>query len=264
MLEKFISECSDYEFKESLEEAKPKSWLKTVSAFANGIGGKIFFGITDDKKIKNIESPQIVIEKISDFIDKRIVPKIEFKLSPHEDGGNVFIELKVNPGNSTPYYYHQEGTYIAFIRSGSSSIEAPNYILNELILKGKGKTYDAVLTGYKKEDFAFSILETDFYEKTGTRFTNQDYVSFGLMSKDGYLTNAGILFADSNPYRHSRIFCTRWNGFDKTNEKEASDDREFGGSLIRQLKLAMDFFKTNTKNPWHKEADGTIYSPDYD
>ena len=164
MLEKLISECSDYDFKESLEEKKPKSWLKSVSAFANGIGGKLFFGISNDKQFKNIENPQLVIEKITDFIDKRIVPKIEFKLTPYEESGNIFIELKVEPGYSTPYYYHQEGTYVAYIRSGSSSIEAPDYILNELILKGKGKTYDAVVTGYKKEDFAFSILERDFFE----------------------------------------------------------------------------------------------------
>ena len=192
------------------------------------------------------------------------MPKADFRLTPYEDNSNVFIELKVEPGNSTPYYYHQDGTYAAYIRSGSSTIEAPDYVLNELILKGKGKTYDAIVTGYRKDDFAFSILETDFYEKTGTRFTNQDYVSFGLMTKDGYLTNAGVLFADSNPYRHSRVFCTRWNGLDKTNENEANDDREFDGSLIRQLKLAMDFFKANTKNPWHKESKGTVYNPDYD
>ncbi len=43
MFKKLIAECSDYDFKESLEEKKPKLWLKSVSAFANGIGGKIFF-----------------------------------------------------------------------------------------------------------------------------------------------------------------------------------------------------------------------------
>lgn len=31
-----ISECTAYDFKLMLEEKKPKSWLKSVSAFANG------------------------------------------------------------------------------------------------------------------------------------------------------------------------------------------------------------------------------------
>ncbi len=30
-----ISECTAYDFKLMLEEKKPKSWLKSVSAFAN-------------------------------------------------------------------------------------------------------------------------------------------------------------------------------------------------------------------------------------
>lgn len=112
-----------------------------------------------------------------------------------------------------------------------------------MILKGTGKTYDSIVTGYKKEKFAFSILESDFYEKTGTEFTAQDYISFGLATSEGYLTNAGVLLADPNNYRHSRIFCTKWNGLDKTSEQEVIDDKEFNGSLIRQLKLALDFLK---------------------
>ncbi len=104
-----------------------------------------------------------------------------------------------------------------------------------------------MLTGYKKDDFAFSILESDFLEKTQTKCADEDFVSFGLTDKNGFFTNAGVLFADSNPYRQSRVFCTRWNGLNKTNEYEATDDREFDGSLIRQLKMAMDFFRSNTK-----------------
>ena len=44
MLEKLIAECTDYDYKENLEVKKPRSWLKSVSAFANGVGGSLFFG----------------------------------------------------------------------------------------------------------------------------------------------------------------------------------------------------------------------------
>ena len=36
--------------------------------------------------------------------------------------------------------------------------------------------------------------------------------SFGLIDEKGNLTNAGALLADESPVRHSRLFCTRWNG----------------------------------------------------
>lgn len=48
MLHKLISECTDYDFKRELEEKKSKSWLKSVSAFANTLGGTLFFGVDDN------------------------------------------------------------------------------------------------------------------------------------------------------------------------------------------------------------------------
>ena len=36
-----IAECSSYDFKEMLERKKVKSWLKSVSAFANTDGWRI-------------------------------------------------------------------------------------------------------------------------------------------------------------------------------------------------------------------------------
>ena len=55
MFEKLIAECSDYDFKEDIELAKPKSWLKIFCAYANGIGGKIFFGTSNDKKLTEVK-----------------------------------------------------------------------------------------------------------------------------------------------------------------------------------------------------------------
>ena len=48
-LNTLIAECTTYDFKLMLEEKKPKSWLKSVSAFANGLGGSLFFGIDNDE-----------------------------------------------------------------------------------------------------------------------------------------------------------------------------------------------------------------------
>ena len=36
-----IGEATEYDKKQALEVKKPKSWCKSVSAFANGIGGKL-------------------------------------------------------------------------------------------------------------------------------------------------------------------------------------------------------------------------------
>ena len=46
-LEQLIGEATEYDKKVMLEVKKPKSWLKSVSAFANGVGGVLIFGIAD-------------------------------------------------------------------------------------------------------------------------------------------------------------------------------------------------------------------------
>lgn len=46
-----IGETTEYEKKVALETKKPKSWGKTISAFANGKGGKLIFGVDDNDNI---------------------------------------------------------------------------------------------------------------------------------------------------------------------------------------------------------------------
>lgn len=49
MIDRWIAEATECDFKVALEVKKPKIWLKSVSAFANGIGGTLFFGILQRK-----------------------------------------------------------------------------------------------------------------------------------------------------------------------------------------------------------------------
>lgn len=46
-----IGETTDYDKKEQLETNKPKSWCKSVSAFANGRGGSLIFGVSNDDTV---------------------------------------------------------------------------------------------------------------------------------------------------------------------------------------------------------------------
>ena len=53
-------EATRLDYKLSLEEGKPKSWLKSVSAFANSQGGHILFGVTNDTHFAiGLDDPQL-------------------------------------------------------------------------------------------------------------------------------------------------------------------------------------------------------------
>ena len=51
IIKRLIGENTTCDFKEFLERKQFKSWLKSVSAFANGLGGSLFFGVNDDGEV---------------------------------------------------------------------------------------------------------------------------------------------------------------------------------------------------------------------
>ena len=68
-----MAECSTYDFKEMLERKKVKSWLKSISAFANTDGGSLFYGVNDDGVIVGLNNPQTDADFISETIKARPV-----------------------------------------------------------------------------------------------------------------------------------------------------------------------------------------------
>ncbi len=203
-------------------------------------------------------------EAISRLIKERITPLPQFNLKPFAEDNKNLLALEVSSGHSTPYYYKADGVMEAYVRVGNESVIAPDYIVNELILKGTNQSFDTLVTDALKKDYSFTFLEATYLERTGLHFEPSDYVSFGLADKNGFLTNAGKLLADQHIVYNSRIFCTRWNGLEKGSIfDDALDDKEYEGNLIYLLKSASDFVKNNSKVRFAKEAQYRVDKPDY-
>ena len=259
-LEKLISECTAYDFKLMLEEKKPKSWLKSVCAFANGLGGSLFFGIDNDGIVKGLDDVQHVCESISSKIRDYMDPLPEVEMIPQNINGLEILQLKVNAGSYTPYYYVGDGQRVAFIRIGDESLPATAEQMVRLVLKGSNKTYDSIHTDYKAENYSFTILANTFLSRTSQEWNKKYLLSFGLVTNSGNLTNAGALFADDCPLWQSRLYCTRWDGKAKG---DAINDAEFTGNVLMLLREAMNFVKSNTKKGWEKLPNGRKNKPEY-
>ncbi|MGN0223870.1 MAG: ATP-binding protein [Muribaculaceae bacterium] len=259
-LKALIAECTAYDFKVMLEEKKPKSWLKSVSAFANGLGGSLFFGIGNDGLVKGLNDVQHVCEAISSKIRDYMDPLPEVEMIPHNMDGLHILQLKVNVGHYTPYYYVGDGQRIAFVRIGDESLPATAEQMVRLVLKGSNKTYDSLHTDYKAEDYSFTILANTFKDRIKQEWDKKYLLSFGLVTGTGNLTNAGALFADDCPLWQSRLYCTRWDGLEKN---DAINDAEFTGNILMLLREAMNFVKSNTKKGWEKLPDRRKNKPEY-
>ena len=264
-INQWIAEATECDFKVSLEIKKPKSWLKSVSAFANGIGGKLIFGIDDDGNVIGLADAQTDAEKISEIIKTRIEPIPEFSLRFQEtDFNKVILVLDIHKGDETPYYYYGDGSLEAFVRIGNESVKATALELKRLVLRGKNISYDLQASKYRIEDFAFSKLRERYKKWTGNSFDDKDLVSFSLANEQGFLTNAGALIADESPIRWSRLFCTRWNGLNKSaGSMDALDDAEYSGSVISLIENGEAFIKRNLRTMWRKTANSREELPEY-
>ncbi len=259
-----IGEATEYDKKAALEIKRPKSWCKSVSAFANTSGGALIFGISDDGKIIGLMDSEGDAERISEIIKTRLDPIPEFNLSFCEEKGKRLIILDIYKGEETPYYYSGDGVMEAYIRVGNESVQATSTELKRLVLRGRNTSFDSLVSNYKVEDYAFSKLKERYKKWTGNSFDDKDLISFGLANEQGYLTNAGALLADESPIRWSRVFCTRWNGLNKSGGMvDALDDAEYSGSIVSLIENGEAFIKRNSRMMWRKTDNSREEMPEY-
>ena len=84
-IRQLIGEATDYDKKVALEAKKPKSWCKSISAFAKCYGGKLVFGVANDDALVGLPDAEGDAEKISEIIKTHLNPIPEFKLSFEKD-----------------------------------------------------------------------------------------------------------------------------------------------------------------------------------
>ena len=109
-VQKLLAELTDCDFKEMLEIKKPKSWLKTVSAFANERGGGLIFGMADDKLIVSLVDIRRDIDLLSKQIKEKITPLPIVDIRTYQTGeGKDILIVEVTTGDEIPYFYSVDG-----------------------------------------------------------------------------------------------------------------------------------------------------------
>ncbi len=70
-IKSLIGEATEYDKKLALEVKRPKSCCKSVSAFANGSGGMLVFGISDNDEIIGLDDAEHIAEPLlADFFNR--------------------------------------------------------------------------------------------------------------------------------------------------------------------------------------------------
>lgn len=169
-LKDYLGETTSYDKKEKLEKNKPKSWLKSVSAFANGRGGSLIFGVTEDNRVIGIDDYQGDSEFISETIKTKMDCVPEFEMEIKEIEGNVILRLDVYQGNNPPYFVVDSGSRTAYKRVGNQSVPAERIDIFNMSLKGNHISYDSLDSDKKIDNVTFRKLSIEYKEKTLREF----------------------------------------------------------------------------------------------
>ena len=184
-----MRETATLEFKQQLS----KSYLKTVSAYANYGTGKIIFGIADDGTPVGLADPQDTCLRIEHAINDSIDPVPRFELAIEEDARTV--TLTVHEGPDKPYLSSGR----AYRRADTYTVEVSRLEYGRLVLTGEHVSFDALVA--KEQDLAFGHLEKELASKLGLKPLDQNsLISLELMTPSGEYCNAAALLADSNHF----------------------------------------------------------------
>lgn len=229
------------EFKQALD----KSLIDEVCAFANSSGGYILMGVTDDGKVKGIDTGNRTRSKIQDILNK-LEPKLNTKIEVKKN----LIVIHVPEGEEKPY----GGSRGFFIRIGPNSQKMTR---NEIIqsFKKEGRVRFEKLINEKanfKQDFdskAFKhflklskISSTIKYE---TLLENLDCLTAGKQ-----LTNLGVLFFAKDIdfiMNYARVDCILFKG---TGRVKILNRKQYKGNIIDNIEDALSFIEKHTNTEY--------------
>ncbi len=254
-MSQYINATSAYDKERKIDRRKINGLLKRVCAFLNTDGGTIIFGIDGDDNVVGLRDPKGDAEFLKEAIKTRITPLPKIQIQFIKLSAKTLLLLNVFKDQNGPYYYiGGECINESYIRVGDESI----------IAHRRNLSFDALPSIYKLDELDFSSFKYRYKSWTKSNFDNKLFRSLGLINRENFVTNAGLLFADDNECTQNTICCTRWYGNNKTYESDdVFDSDELNGSLIFVFSLVLNFIRRNTRTLWYKEPTQRIEISEY-
>jgi len=230
-------EDQNKEFKQTWNENS----LKTICAFANSSGGKLYIGIDDNGKEVGVKGATRYLDdipnKTKDVLG--ITPDVKIK----KKAGKDIIKITVAP-SSAPISYH--GRF--YTRSGSSSIEIKGNELVEMLMRKSGRSWDDFIeeratikdidvTAVKNfQKLAAKKIPQIAKEKSIPAILQK----LNLLEK-GKLRRAAILLFGKNPKKFYITAYIKIGKFVSATDLISTDDVE--GNLFDQVDKALEILR---------------------
>lgn len=247
MIEK-LPECRSVRVE--FQEGWSQTAKKTLLAFANTIGGDVYFGISDDGITKGLskKAVNVISRTVQEFCRSEVEPVlIDMVSTKIISAGNCTYVLRVtvDPGEDRPYALKgKRYTGGAYVRDGSMSVTATEEEIRDMIRESSPQPWESRLS--RQTDLRFGET-ADIFKKYNVSFSSAHYLRLGLIDDADHFTQLGELLSDQN--RTKLVVGTF------SQDSASLSVREFSGSLLRQIDQAFDMFAAINPELIHKTGE---------
>ena len=240
-----------------LKEIWSQRALKTVSAFANEFGGKIYVGIKDDGTVMGVEDADNMCTAITSSISDNVRPDPigNVSLTIFQVEGKDVIEIRIYPGSNKPYYLKDKGLREGgvFIRRGTSSVAAPEDMILKMIREKPFESYESMTS--MRQDLTFEVTSRFFRDKE-IEFGKKQMESLGMLHGKLFTNLAFMLSDQFDQSVKMAVFEDEFKG-------AFLDRAETSGSVLGQFEEAYTFVDKHNSRRSRIVGPRRIDSRDY-
>lgn len=254
-----LIENTKYEFKAQLNQDNPVKWAKTIVGYANGEGGFLFAGVSNDGEAFGLTLDELDRTKnlVALVNDRHIFPhaKLSFLMRSVDDNAERFVlGIKVLPADSVVRFRDGDFNETVFVRGdGNTTPATPEEIIS--LSKRKFGVDNETSQAIYDENLWTSFIELcKEFRKDSSSPTLKELQNEEIVSKDGYAKTGLLMFKDDYNEDDSLVCCRLWKGNNKTGI--VLDSAKFKGPLSTVFRHALSFIERNTKTGWNKTSNG--------
>ncbi len=254
-----ITENLNYEYKAVLNSDRPIKWAKSLIGYANGDGGIMFVGVSNEGEafgvgLNEIDQTKLLIARVN---DRHIFPhiKISYMMRSVDSDAELFVlAVKVAPADSVIRYREGDFNETVYIKGDANATPATPEEIISLSKRKYGVDNETSETLYQEKSWSEYIGLCREYRQDGSAPSLKELQNEEIVSKDGYAKSGFLMFSDDYKYDDTMISCRLWKGNNKTGT--VLDSSRLKGSLARVFTETLSFIERNTKTGWRKTEIG--------
>ncbi len=254
-----ITEDLKYEFKAVLSPENPVKWAKTIVAYANGEGGVIFVGVSENRdafglSLGEIDDTKNLVARIN---DRNIFPHAKLKYSMRsvdDDAERYVLGIRVSPADSVVRYREGDFNETVYIKGDGYSAPATPEEIISLSKRKYGVDNETTDIRYDEKQWSAYMDLCREFRNDSSAPDLKELQNEEIVSGDGFAKSGLLMFKDDYDGDDTLVCCRLWEGRNKVGT--VLDSARFKGPLPAVIRNALAFMERNTKTGWRKTQSG--------